>query len=56
MDYQPDTSNTATNNLGMDFGWHPDVYSERLGHDQCAIDAANAITQPISGDQDEDSE
>lgn len=38
MDCQLQPTDTRTNDVGMDFGWHPDVYSKLVGDHESALD------------------
>jgi hypothetical protein len=53
MDYQMQTTNGITNELGMDFGWNPEVYSKIDNMSTSNPNAAGAIFQGVLKDSKE---
>jgi hypothetical protein len=41
MDCQLQPTDVSTTDFGMDFGWHPNVYSKLIGNSQFAMNATN---------------
>lgn len=45
MDCQLQPTDIPTNDVGMDFGWYPDVYPKLVGDSESALHLANANKQ-----------
>ncbi len=52
MDCQLQPTDIPTNDVGMDFGWHPDVYPKLVGDSGSALDFANAEKQYMTSGVD----
>jgi hypothetical protein len=52
MDCQSRPTDIPTTDYGMDFGWHPDVYSKLIGGAQFTSHAADAGMQCMTSDLD----
>lgn len=52
MDCQLQPTDIPTNDVGMDFGWHPDVYLKLVGDSESALDFANAEKQYMTSGLD----
>lgn len=53
MDCQLQPADMPANDVGMDFGWHPDVYSKLVGDSETALSFAEGGKQYMPSGLDE---